>query len=128
MAIYNFFSIFLESIEIKEVNPWLVLPFITLLVSIAVMPFIDRHWWEKNYPLVSFLLSFAVIGYYFLVLHNIPRLFLTSYDYISFISLIGSLFVVTGGIHVKIPGKTTPIGNTAILAAGAVLANLLGTT
>ena len=57
-----------------------------------------------------------------------PRLFRTSYEYIGFISLIGSLFVVTGGIHVKIPGKTTPAGNVALLAAGAVLSNLLGTT
>jgi Na+/H+ antiporter NhaD/arsenite permease-like protein len=70
----------------------------------------------------------VVVLYYIFSLHNIPRLFLTSYEYVSFISLIGSLFVVSGGIHVRIRGKSTPIGNVALLATGAVIANILGTT
>ncbi|RPI05387.1 MAG: sodium:proton antiporter, partial [Ignavibacteriae bacterium] len=54
--------------------------------------------------------------------------FLTSYEYISFISLIGSLFVVSGGVHLRIRGKSTPLGNVALLSTGAVIANILGTT
>ncbi len=128
MAFYNIFGSSLEEVKIVPVNAWFIAPFILLLLSIAVMPFINRHWWEKNYPLVVYALGFIVILYYGFSLGNVPRLFRTSYEYISFISLIGSLFVVSGGIHVRMRGKSTPVGNVALLATGAVIANILGTT
>jgi Na+/H+ antiporter NhaD/arsenite permease-like protein len=128
MVIFNLFGRYLEGVKIVQVNAWFIAPFILLLMSIAVMPFINRHWWEKNYHLVAYTLGFIVIFYYSFSLSNVPRLFLTSYEYISFISLIGSLFVVSGGIHVRIRGKSTPIGNVALLAIGAVISNILGTT
>jgi Na+/H+ antiporter NhaD/arsenite permease-like protein len=128
MVIYNFFGPFLEKVKIVPVNTWFIIPFLLLLLSIAVMPFVNKRWWDKNYPLVVYILGFVVVLYYVSSLHNISRLFLTSYEYLSFISLIGSLFVVSGGIHVRIRGKSTPIGNVAILATGAVIANILGTT
>ena len=125
---YNFFGHYLTSVEAVSVNAWFIAPFILLLLSIAVIPFVNRHWWEKNYPLVVCTLGFIVVFYYTFSLHCIPRLFLMSYQYLSFISLIGSLFVVSGGIHVRIRGKLTPIGNVALLATGGVFANILGTT
>jgi Na+/H+ antiporter NhaD/arsenite permease-like protein len=128
MVLYNFFGYYLSTVEVIPVNAWFITPFIIVLLSIAVMPFIDKNWWEKNYPLVVFSLGFVVVFYYAFSLHNSPRLFLTSYEYLSFISLIGSLFVVSGGIHVRLRGKSTPIGNVALLATGAVVANILGTT
>ncbi|MCX6120660.1 MAG: sodium:proton antiporter [Ignavibacteriales bacterium] len=128
MALYNFFGSYLMAVEVIPVNAWYIAPFLLLLLSIAIMPFIDRNWWEKNYPLVAFTLGFVVVFYYSFSLHNTPRLFLTSYEYISFISLIGSLFVVSGGVHLRIRGKSTPRGNVALLATGAVIANILGTT
>jgi len=128
MVIYNFFGYLLEEVKVVPVNVWFIAPFLLLLLSIAVIPFMNRHWWEKNYSLVAYTLGFVVVLYYIFSLHNVPRLFLTSYEYVSFISLIGSLFVVSGGIHVRIRGKSTPIGNVALLATGAVVANILGTT
>jgi Na+/H+ antiporter NhaD/arsenite permease-like protein len=128
IAVYNYFEYLLEGVKIPEINVWFILPFLLLLLSIAIMPFIRRHWWEKNYPFVVGVLGCIVVMYYVFSLHNIPRLFLTSYEYISFISLIGSLFVVAGGVHIRIRGKSTPIGNVALLATGAVIANILGTT
>ena len=128
MVLYNFFGGYLTTIEVVPVNAWFITPFILLLLAIAIMPFINRNWWEKNYPLVAFTLGFIVVFYYAFSLHNTPRLFLTSYEYLSFISLIGSLFVVSGGIHIRLRGKSTPIGNVALLATGAAVANILGTT
>ena len=128
MVLYNFFGHYLAAVEAMPVNAWFVTPFVLLLLSIAVIPFINRQWWEKNYPLVVYALGFVVVFYYAFMLHNTPRLFLASYEYISFISLIGSLFVVSGGIHVRLRGKSTPIGNVALLATGGVIANILGTT
>jgi Na+/H+ antiporter NhaD/arsenite permease-like protein len=105
-----------------------VIPFITLLLSIAIVPFINRHWWEHNYPYVAFGLGAMVAGYYVFGLGHADRLLLTLMEYISFIVLIGALFVVAGGIHIQIKGKSRPLANVFILAIGAVLANLVGTT
>jgi uncharacterized protein YecE (DUF72 family) len=49
-------------------------------------------------------------------------------EYISFIALIGSLFVVAGGIHINVKGEATPLVKTVFLLIGAVIANVLGTT
>jgi Na+/H+ antiporter NhaD/arsenite permease-like protein len=49
-------------------------------------------------------------------------------EYVSFIALVGGLFVVAGGIHIEVPGRAGPLANPGFLLAGAVLANVLGTT
>ncbi|HTR81141.1 MAG TPA: sodium:proton antiporter [Bacteroidota bacterium] len=111
-----------------NVSPVMILPFVLLLAAIAVVPFINRHWWEKNYPYVAIGLGLIPAVYYIAVLGNGARVLQTGKEYISFIVLIGSLFVVAGGIHIRIKGKSTPIANVFLLAVGAVVANLLGTT
>lgn len=118
----------IERVEILPVELGWIVPFVLLLGSIAVVPFIDRHWWEKNYPIVSYSLGVVVVVYYVFFLDNVPRLLLTFHEYISFISLIGSLFVVSGGILLRIRGKASPIENVILLGIGAVLSNFLGTT
>lgn len=131
LALFAFFSFFehdLENVEIKPVPLWAVAPFVLLLGSIAVAPFINRHWWEHNYPTVSYALGALVVLYYIAIVDNVPRLLLTFHEYISFISLIGSLFVVAGGINIRIRGKAAPYENTLLLAVGAVISNFLGTT
>jgi Na+/H+ antiporter NhaD/arsenite permease-like protein len=106
----------------------MITPFVLLLLAIAVMPFINRHWWEHNYPLVSLAFGSITVIYYFFILKNGPRMIFTAIEYFSFIVLLGSLFVVAGGIHIRIKGRSTPLGNIAILGAGSVIANVLGTT
>ncbi len=127
-AAFNILGERLHQVEIKPVPPWMILPFVLLLLAIAVTPFINRHWWEKNYSFVSFGLGLGVLVYYLLILRNPSRMALTSYEYVSFICLIGSLFVVAGGIHLRIRGEETPWENVRLLGAAALISNLLGTT
>ena len=117
-----------DGYEVLPVNPWMITPFILLLVSIAVIPFINRHWWERYYPHVSIVLGAISVVYYLFFIQNATRMLYTGIEYLSFIILIGSLFVVAGGIHIRIKGKSTPIANVILLAIGAVVSNLLGTT
>ncbi len=117
-----------EASHASEVPLALSLPFVFLLAAIAIVPFINRHWWEKNYQFVSVGLALIPIAYYLFVLGNGARMLQTGTEYISFIVLIGSLFVVSGGIHIRIKGKSTPMANVFLLAIGAVVSNLLGTT
>ena len=111
-----------------EPHPLMVLPFLTLLLAIAVMPFVHKHFWEHNYHRVAIGLGAIAVLYYIFVLHNTPRMLTSLVEYIGFMSLIGSLFVIAGGIHINMTGRSTPTVNTGLLALGALLANIIGTT
>lgn len=104
------------------------IPFVLLLASIAILPLANKHWWEKNFVFVSFGLALLVVWHYFFQLRNTESLLHTGLEYFSFICLIGSLFVVSGGIHINVKGEATPLVNSLFLFVAAVLSNLLGTT
>lgn len=105
----------------------LIIPFILLLATIALAPFINEKWWHKNYPYVSYSLG-AVILLYYLISNQTDRLLISLEEYFSFITLLFSLFVVSGGIFFKIKGKSTPFKNVLLLAFGSIIANIFGTT
>jgi Na+/H+ antiporter NhaD/arsenite permease-like protein len=86
------------------------------------------NWWSRYYAKVAFGLGTISLSYYVLVLRNSGRIWHTAHDYISFIMLIGSLFVISGGIHITVKGQATPFVNLIFLFVGAIAANLLGTT
>jgi Na+/H+ antiporter NhaD/arsenite permease-like protein len=111
---------------------WLTVPFALLLVLIAAMPLSPapiKHFWEHYYAHTAIALGLAVAGYFVLRLPDGTTAVLhTAREYFSFISLIGSLFVVAGGIHLKVKGEATPLDNVVFLAIGGVMANFIGTT
>ncbi len=111
-----------------EPHPLMVMPFVALLLAMALMPFIHKHHWEKHYPKISIGLGLVTVAYYLFWLHNAPRMLTSAVEYAGFMALIGSLYVVAGGIHINMTGRATPTVNTGLLALGAVLANLIGTT
>ncbi len=109
-------------------NPWMILPFGVLLAAIALAPLFFADWWQKHYPTVAFSLGAITMAYYLIGLNGRERVWHTTVEYISFIALIGSLFVVSGGIHINVKGEATPPANVVFLFIGAVVANLFGTT
>ncbi len=107
---------------------WSVVPFIGLLLSIAILPLAAPHWWESHQHKAWLGLAFS-IPIVLVILQNEPaELTATLHEYVAFIALLGSLFVVSGGIVLDGDLRGTPLINTAFLAIGAVLANLIGTT
>ncbi|MBI5397582.1 MAG: sodium:proton antiporter [Verrucomicrobia bacterium] len=114
--------------HLVEPNPLWIAPFVALLLAIALMPFVAPRWWHRRYPLVAVGLGALTAGYYVLGLHNGARMLHSLHEYTSFICLIGSLFVVSGGIHINVRGESTPMVNVLYLLAGALVANVLGTT
>lgn len=110
-----------------EPNIISVLPFVFLLLAIAVMPFAAPKYWHKNYHLVSVGLGFITAVYYLIItkgwdlMHSIE-------EYVMFISLLTALYVISGGIFIDIKGMATPLRNTVLLAIGAVISNFIGTT
>ena len=109
-----------------------VVPFALLLLAIALMPLCAARWWEhnKNRALVSFTLGAGFVAW-LLAAHGHAAhhaLHEATLDYVSFIALLGSLYVISGGIYLKGSLAGSPLSNTALLAIGAVLSNLIGTT
>ncbi|OGW82123.1 MAG: sodium:proton antiporter [Omnitrophica bacterium RIFCSPHIGHO2_02_FULL_51_18] len=104
------------------------LPFAALLASIALFPLLNKHWWDKNYPWVSLGLGAVVVFHILFQLKNPEMLLGTAHEYFSFIALIGSLFIVAGGIHINVKGEATPPANCVFLLIGSLLSNFLGTT
>lgn len=113
---------------VDEVNPWMILPFAALLLLIAIGPLLLGDWWHRHYPKVAVGLGAITFGYYFFGLHHPGRYQIVAHEYVSFLVLIGSLFVAAGGIHINVKGEARPMGNVLFLFLGAVIANVIGTT
>ncbi|PYS02898.1 MAG: sodium:proton antiporter [Acidobacteria bacterium] len=107
---------------------WSLLPFITMLLSIAILPMTVSNWWDsnRNKTILSVIVSLPVLA---VVMPCDPNLLMHSLlDYVSFLTLLGALFVISGGIYLKGEFAGTPLVNTIFLAVGALLANIIGTT
>lgn len=113
---------------ISGASLWMAAPFALLLGAIALGPMVGHGWWGRNYPLLCFGLSALVIALYLGRPEGPHALLEAGADYISFILLIGSLFIVSSGIWIQINRPGTPMLNTALLLCGAILSNFLGTT
>jgi len=114
--------------EIITPNPWSIAPFAILLAAMALAPLLAHGWWTRHYAKVAFGLGAITCSYYIFALHAPGKIAHTAHEYVSFVTLVGGLFVVSGGIHIGVKGRGRPLGNVAFLLTGAVLANVLGTT
>lgn len=109
---------------------WVSIPFLIMLLAIAIGPLIAKKWWEqnKNKLLASLFLSSPVIIYMLINGLSTHLVNTVIYDYVPFMILLGSLFVITGGIHISCDIKATPLNNTLFLSVGYMLASVMGTT
>ena len=112
------------------VNPWMMLPFGALLCLIALTPLVAAAWWTRNSPKVAFGLTTVSVAWYVSAFghRGLASEWGVAHDYLSFIVLIGSLYIVSGGIHIHVKGHATPLQNVMFLVVGTLVANVLGTT
>src|SRR6185437_16064678 len=106
----------------------MMLPFGLFLAAIALAPLCFADWWSRHYAKVAFGLAMVVVAYYLFGIHATDHVLTIGREYISFIVLIGSLFVVSGGIHINVKGEASPLVNVVFLLVGAIISNVLGTT
>jgi Na+/H+ antiporter NhaD/arsenite permease-like protein len=102
-------------------------PFGLLLLAIAFGPLIAQHHWERHYHKLCIALAGVVCFYHVFVVHQTTRVINAGTDYVIFMVVVGSFFVVSGGIHLRARAPSSPIRNTLFLFLGALLANLIGT-
>jgi Na+/H+ antiporter NhaD/arsenite permease-like protein len=111
---------------------WWSLPFVGILLSIAIFPLAAPHFWHHHYGKVAAFWGLAfVVPFAFLrgvgptggeVLHTALA------EYVPFVILLWALFTISGGILVTGNLHGSPKLNTTILAIGTVLASAIGTT
>ena len=115
-----------------EIAWWSALPFVGLLLSIAIVPLAAPHAWEsnRNKAIVAVLFSIPAAAYLLIALdaHGLHELLHKVREYVSFVTLLGALFVITGGVLVRGSLSGTPLVNTGLLGLGALLASWIGTT
>ncbi len=120
--------------EKESIRLWMAIPFVLLLLLIAVMPLTPprvKRLWEKYYPYIAISLGVAAGAFYMVWMPGFDganAVWDSFKEYISFIALVGSLFVISGGVVIDLKGEATPKTNVTFLFIGAMLANLIGTT
>lgn len=113
-----------------EVEPWAMIPFAMMLLSIAVMPLAAEKWWHSNLHKLYVSFALAIAAGIYLAVNGMGAELLHQmlYDYMPFIVLLGALFIVTGGIRIEGNVAATPAANVSVLCSGFVLASFMGTT
>ncbi|BEL05856.1 sodium:proton antiporter [Actinoplanes sichuanensis] len=113
-------------------NPplWSAAPFVLLLVTVALLEVLAAAWWSRPHHKALIISLFTIPAAAHLLADDGGPAALghSLTEYLSFLSLLAALFVISGGIHLRGSLAGTPLANAGMLAAGAVLANLVGTT
>ncbi len=143
----------MEGQDLGKLLPlWSALPFALLLLSIALLPLIAPHCWERNRNKALISALFGVPVALYLATWVSPELasfaqnclnigvpvcvngmgvdviIKTALEYFSFILLLGALFTISGGMVIRGSFPGTPEVNTIFLGIGAILASFIGTT
>ena len=146
-----------HSTEVVAPEVWTVIPFVLLLGAIAILPLIPtaEHWWESNTNRFRVAVSLATLtllyygflhtspieghwpyhhvaeppssGFNWLAVQTILENALIN-EFVPFITLLFSLYVISGGIRISGDLRATPITNGCFLAVGGLLASFIGTT
>ena len=115
--------------QLRWVPPrWSITGFVLFLLGIAIIPLAAPHFWEPNQNKALFTAALGIpLGIY--VLLNDPMALVNSlHEYVQFLILLASLFIISGGIWLDGDIRSTPKNNLIFLAIGAVMASLIGTT
>jgi Na+/H+ antiporter NhaD/arsenite permease-like protein len=116
----------------RQLPVWTIVPFAALLLCIAILPLAAPHWWEhnRNKALVAGGLAALIVVYLSAAWQQagVGALQHVLMEYVTFIALLGSLYVISGGIFVSGSLNGTPLANTGMLALGAAIASIIGTT
>src|SRR5262249_54111524 len=108
------------------------IPFAGLLLSIAVLPLAAHRFWHEHYGKVGAAWAVALIIPLALAFgagvawHEVAHVLLA--EYLPFVIILFALFTISGGIGLRGQFRATPERNTLLLAIGAALASVMGTT
>ena len=109
-----------------------VLPFVGILLSIAIFPLVAEPFWHHNFGKISLfwalllIIPFTISQGIQITLYELLHVGLL--EYVPFLILLLSLYTISGGVQLKGSLVGTPALNTLILFIGTSLASWMGTT
>ena len=116
----------------RLLGPAWVVPFIGLLLSVAVLPYVMPRFWHDHFGKVAaawalaFLIPSATLFGVEATAHDVLRMEVQ--DFLPFLILVIALYTVTGGVRIVGGTRATPLANTGVLAVGLALGSIIGTT
>ena len=109
-----------------------VIPFVCMLLSIALGPLVVPHFWHHHFGKVALFWGLAFLVPCWIVFGTdmavTQLVHAVCAEYLPFIILLFALFTVAGGVRLKGQLVGTPVVNTGLLAVGTILASWMGTT
>ena len=125
-------NLFASGSELGHLPLYSVLPFVGILLSIAILPLVKYDFWHNNFGKISFFWlilfsimffsSFSAKHYIYYSLHTILG------EFIPFIVLLTALYIISGGINISGNFTGSPVSNIIIIIIGTTLASFIGTT
>lgn len=110
---------------------WAIIPFVIMLLAIAACPLIPaaaKVWEARGFQLLFSLVLGVPVAIWLIAGGEGAYVAEKLWEYVQFIILLFSLFVVSGGIFLAGDIRATPRNNTIFLAVGTALASFVGTT
>lgn len=121
-----------EGLNGAELSFVWALPFLGILLCIATGPVFYAHTWEHHFGKFTAFWSALIIIPLAMILdiHTVTSAVAHTMllEYIPFILLLLALFTVAGGIYLEGNLHDSVFTNTVLLAVGAVMASIVGTT
>jgi len=116
--------------EFVAVPTYSIIPFILMLLAIAILPVATPHFWESNRNKLIVSLILGIPTAVWLLFNQLSEALIHSifFDYVPFIILLGALFVISGGIYLDGDLEAKPSVNLTFLIIGSILASFMGTT
>ncbi|MFO1253436.1 sodium:proton antiporter [Inhella sp.] len=120
------------SLDASAFGPLWALPFVGMLLSIALGPLLAPRFWHHHFGKVAlfwaacFVLPLAATQGLGVTAGAVWHTLLA--EYLPFVLLLVALFTASGGIYVRGNLHGSPALNTGLMALGAVLASVMGTT
>ncbi|MBY0463078.1 MAG: sodium:proton antiporter [Alphaproteobacteria bacterium] len=119
--------------EVSLILPFYTsIPFLGVLLSIALFPLLAPKLWHRfenvflsGWTFLSLSMLWQILGGYFLVS---TLLGVAVHEYLPFIILLTTLYIIGSGFHIRLKAKATPFSNASFLFVGSLLASLIGTT
>jgi Na+/H+ antiporter NhaD/arsenite permease-like protein len=121
-----------EGIDGRTLGFVWAIPFVGILLSIAILPQLAHRFWDRHMGALSafwallVLVPLALTSGFAPTLDVVLHVLLT--EYLPFILLLFALYTIAGGLVVVGNLHGSPALNTGLLAFGTVMASLVGTT